>query len=303
MVLNPNIMTRILLIPALAIVLLSISISASAISIQDAITQKKISCIINSTGEHSGKCLLFSLTNLTNQEQSIQIDNGLYLQISDSNLQNHVVTEDVMVTLAPKKKIIQTINGCCVQQNNGGPQKEKSTFSIVPSRLSPVEKRIVALVAQAANQGQAEQQAIWCAKNKENPNEFIYSGDSATVTKYVRALCKEMGIPVGHYINTYKKPAVIVENTMEFYLRGTQTLRNMKKNDVITYFVKEDSSNTIIQKNEILCPEPIGTITKDKYKLAFDIHANNLNPTKAYYFIIKVNGVVREQWRYEGLHG
>jgi hypothetical protein len=79
------------------------SLFASNLTLQNAIQNQQISCKLSSTGEHYGKCIQIELQNRLKQPIDIEISPGQVLEIEDKALQNHIITENLIVHLQPNQ--------------------------------------------------------------------------------------------------------------------------------------------------------------------------------------------------------
>jgi hypothetical protein len=188
----------------------------------------------------------------------------------------------------------------CIQKNNQGPYVN-SLFKLSNLKLTEQEASFAKLIAQNNKQSFVCQQAMWCLQNNFNPNDYINSGDSTTVMQYRKFICAIQKIIPLPYINNYTTYVPHTDSSLEISVNGNWVLYNMKKNDKVSYYIRDENNIIVSKKFDIICTEPYGKISKDKYNVLYDFTATNLNPNKAYYFIIKVNGVVQKEQEFQAI--
>jgi hypothetical protein len=276
----------------------------SAQDIETLIKNKKIETSIYSTGNHYGNCLLFDIKNNTNKAISVEVPAGTYLQHSTESAQDHYVTENLIVKLAPNANVKEYAFGVCCEYSDAAPGKE-TKFSINTSKAQANIVALCKVLASYNNQGWTEQQALWLLVKKQDPEENIEGEDSAKVMTLRKYVCKELGFkPKPLLKNSYVRSVPVVTRTMEIECNGGWLLKNLKTGDLVESGFYDENGNSVGNKkvgpaNDLYAM--IGDEKPHRLRITMSHKAEELNPDKKYYLRIKVNGVVYKEWMYTAM--
>tara|TARA_B110000037_G_scaffold218799_1_gene282522 strand:+ start:1698 stop:2543 length:846 start_codon:yes stop_codon:yes gene_type:complete len=103
--------------------LIFVSAQAETISFKNALDQKKVKLTIsvneNSTHYHSPFSI--SIRNVSNQKQSLILDNGTLLIPDDIKFQNFIITEEQIIVLEPNRSKNIQLKAMCIEQSDMAP--------------------------------------------------------------------------------------------------------------------------------------------------------------------------------------
>lgn len=95
-----------------------------AITLEDAIAQKKVSYRFVSNGNFSGESVAVSLTNLTGTPLSVTIPAGTVFKPNDAGDQDLIVVEQQAIALNGKASVNQLLDGFCMEAHDSSPTAE-----------------------------------------------------------------------------------------------------------------------------------------------------------------------------------
>jgi hypothetical protein len=151
--------------------LFAIKISATEISLAEAIKKKQVECVItgNSASTHYFKPIKIKIKNLTSGV-TIRIDNGLIFNAIDTNYQDIVVTQQMMADLKPGQSKTLEIYGMCIKEHNSAPADQVSykAGSVTDGDL----KKMTLFIEQKKYFNQCAQQAVWVIRGSRDINEL-----------------------------------------------------------------------------------------------------------------------------------
>lgn len=275
-----------------------ISFKSSGVNLVQAVNEKKINATFQSTGNHSGACVEAQIKNLTSQWIQIEVEPGTYLTNEDEAAQDHLITEDATIALAPHSTVNRKMYAMCCQQNDRCPKKN-SVFTASGYR-NETHKGLCQLIYKLKMQNYGGQEAIWALIGKGSPNT-ISGEDSARVMQLRKFVGKANNIPVKPYrMHDYIQPAMITrERNLSIKTQGNHYVYNVSEGDEVisALYTEEDSMITVPKKEWI--PEIGEDNFRKKYNVVWNFEAEQLNPDKKYFLRIKVNGVTRKEWIYK----
>lgn len=277
------------------LLLCSISCLAMANNIQQAINTQKITAEFTSNGIHSGKSVSLSLQNKTSNNQTVLIEPGLELANENTESQDHIIVEQLLVNLKPNEKKIVQLNALCTQKSNRCPSKG-SKFSI-KENINKKRSELAQLIANTNQGNYTGQQAMWCFIDKDSPNN-IEGEDSLAVMQLRHYIGKAHNFKVNPFDkNKYIRPVEIIRDNLSIETEGNYYVRNINPGDTITYALYNNENDTITSiKTDIAMVSQFR-----KHNVRWHFTAEELNPTQKYYLRIKVNGVVYKEWMYKFL--
>jgi predicted SnoaL-like aldol condensation-catalyzing enzyme len=153
---------------SIKILLLSIFIFsfsfAKAISLKDAIAQKKVSVAFskneNSENSYYGDCIKLKIKNNNNKKLEIEIQPGMFLMPEDSAEQRMMIAEEMMFALNSSSSKDIIINAFCTQMHHESP-KESTIF-----KVGKMAKGYLLELSKLINKhrffSSAAQDAVWC---------------------------------------------------------------------------------------------------------------------------------------------
>ncbi len=279
------------------VIAVTINYVAQALDLKTAIETQKVNATITSTGEHSGKCLKVVFHANIQVKQTIEISAGTYLINEQESAQNHLITENIIVQLTPNESKTIMLNGFCCERNDGAP-KQDSKFTIATYDRQDVIG-LCKIISKYPEQKYDCQQSIWSLVQKQDPNNEVEGEDSAKVMELRKYICSALKLPLKPYITSNYNRPVIVTSTMDVHAYGSWILKNMKRGDVVSTALFDTAGKAITVTKKETCTEPYGTITKDRYKVFYNVAATDLEPSSKLYLRIMVNNVVQKEYCYK----
>lgn len=146
------------------------------------------------TGEYSshyGPCMQLQLASNSTQSMSLKLEYGYNLVPDDSSLQTMLVTQTLIVKLAPKQKKTCRVYAMCTQAHDGGPSPQ-SRFEL-RNRTTGHLLELAELLNRKHYQGNTAQNAMWCLTDDYGLNT-IFSTDTAMMFELRRFVAKAKGI-------------------------------------------------------------------------------------------------------------
>jgi len=151
-------------------VLIAIIISNAAnatfekITLEQAIKNKWVKANIAGKGGHCGKCIKFKIQNLTTRSFNINIETGRKLICDFDSVQNMMVTQAEMLSLAPYGKSEIDVNAMCIQKKHRSPS---STSFYKPGELATGNLfQLAKLLELNKYQDYVGQRAVWVLTDK-----------------------------------------------------------------------------------------------------------------------------------------
>src|SRR6478609_872006 len=99
------------------------------IELIQAIRDKKISVVVTSTGNYSGKCMELQVENLTNVPYALTIAAGTIFIPEDEGEQTILVPQKNILVLQPSETKLTTVGGYCTELRDRCP-RTSSSFTI-----------------------------------------------------------------------------------------------------------------------------------------------------------------------------
>ncbi|HRG87585.1 MAG TPA: hypothetical protein PLW44_01100 [Chitinophagales bacterium] len=146
------------------------------------------------TGEYSshyGPCMQLQLASNSSETMSLKLEYGYNLVPDDSSLQTMIVTQTLIVKLAPKQKKTYRVYAMCTQAHDGGPSPQ-SRFEL-RNRSTGYLLELTELLNRKKYQGNTAQNAMWCLTDDYGLNT-IFSTDTAMMFELRRFVAKAKGI-------------------------------------------------------------------------------------------------------------
>jgi hypothetical protein len=160
--------------------------SGNSYTIEDALNRKLITVSItgrkDATTAYYGGCITLIISNTSNQNLSIRLENGRRLNCVNDTIQDMLVTQSEMMALVPSQKKELTIYAMCSQKHDRSP-KPNSVFRLGAMAESQIVK-LTALIEKYNVQNYTGQEAVWVLTDNEDPSSI--SGDDQEIVKLLR---------------------------------------------------------------------------------------------------------------------
>lgn len=143
---------------------------AKAIGIQNAIANKKITYELsgNDTYVHYETPLMFHITNISNENITIEIDEGTIVQSNAEQYQDFVLTRPLVLNLPPKGEEFFHINAMCIEQQDNAP--DANTYYTFTDRKNENLKKLTTFISNNKLFNSEAQFLVWDLI--ENPTKY-----------------------------------------------------------------------------------------------------------------------------------
>lgn len=203
---------------------------------------------------HVGPCMAMEVVNATADNLLLSLEYGYKLVPDDTNIQTMIVTQTLMVNLAPKQKKNYRIYAMCTEAHDGGPSSDES-FKL-GKRFGGSVLTMAELINRKRYQTDAAQQAVWCLTNDYDLSG-INSDDTTQMYDLRRLVAKLKGLPMSsvyeNNINTgsaYTPPAPRVVRTRMIYSGSLSYSVSRTAKVMIALFDEDNHMKKVYVNNE-----------------------------------------------------
>ncbi len=219
---------------------------------------------ISSLGGHSENCIELVASNTSSNALFTRIEPGRVLLSNDPNAQDIIITQEVIIALAPRGEVIKQAYGFCCQSQNSGPSfgSEYAIGKMSNGQLLEVAKY---LNRNRSLDQDAQQHAIWvmsdCAPvssiSQFTPNE----------NALVAFVSESLGLPKPWYKTDHRPSADALFSAKVDRIRG-QMAFSVSQYDRISVVIMNANNQTI---KTVLSPTVFGP---GSYDLPLDLFVN-----------------------------
>ncbi|HAQ70868.1 hypothetical protein N9A49_00620 [Salibacteraceae bacterium] len=255
---------RFIILCAILIFSFSIPARAEVQAIEHLLISGKLNLDISSLGSHRENCIRVIATNLSNEALFTRIEPGRILVSNDINVQDIIVTQEMIIALAPKDEVTKQAFGFCCQNQNSGPS-EGTNF-----KLGKMSSYGLLDIAKYLNKhrelnGDVQQHAIWVMSDC-SPISSISQYDEES-QELVRMISDNLGVKAPWYITEHRLSADQLFSKKVDRIRGKMDFK-VSEYDKIKVIVM-DQNNRVIKI--ILSPTVYGP---GNYQLPLDLFVN-----------------------------
>jgi hypothetical protein len=185
--------------------------AASTLNFNEAVKKKWIEVKIHGAeadttfkGEYSshyGPCVALEVVSLSAENLQLALEYGYKLEPSDSTYQTMMVTQSLLVNLAPKQKKNYRLYAMCTEASQAGPNP-KMAFKLGHRTYGHLLE-MAELLHRKKYQGNAAQDAVWCLTDNHDISS-IYSTDTAMMYDLRRQVAKAKGFALSKIYETEK---------------------------------------------------------------------------------------------------
>ena len=239
----------------LLIVLCSFRLNAAdTLSLNEAVTKKRVTAIINGVDPvkttnllHFGECIKIKLNCLGDKPLVIVVKTGTTFKCKDATITSMVCTKVKYISIVPKKEVTQKIMAIATEFNK-----------LTPSGLhvftagdvcAPPLLRVVKEVESGNFQNDIGQNAVWCATDNLPLQGLLdLCKDKVKSSALVKAVCKAQLIPVP---KAYANAKVSQRVYFDYTLTDTSNVKIIlydKAGNVVLYFLTAKDKPTGVYK-------------------------------------------------------
>jgi len=240
------------------------SANAEVQAINQLLSSGKLLLEISSLGGHSQNCIQVVATNTSSEALFTRIEPGRVLLSQNPNEQDIVVTQEMIIALAPKDAVTKQAFGFCCQSQNNGPSFG-SEYS-----FGPMSSGQLLQVANYLNQHRelnydAQQHAIWVMSDCAPVSSI--SQFTPAENELVSFVSEALGIPKPWYKTDHRPMADALFSPKVDRIRGSMSFR-VNGYDKINVFII-DENNRIVKT--VL---PATSYGPGDYNLPIDLFVN-----------------------------
>ena len=239
----------------LLIVLCSFRLNAAdTLSLNEAVTKKRVTAIINGVDPikstnllHFGECIKIKLNCLGDKPLVIVVKTGATFKCKDATITSMVCTKVKYISLVPKKEVTQKIMAIAAEFNKLTPSG-LHVFTAGDVCAAPL-LRVVKEVENGNFQNDIGQNAVWCATDNLPLQGLLdLCKDKVKSSALVKAVCKAQLIPVP---KAYANAKVSQRVYFDYTLTDTSNVKIIlydKAGNVVLYFLTAKDKPTGVYK-------------------------------------------------------
>jgi len=246
------------------------------IELIQAIRDKKISVVVASTGNYSGKCMELEVKNLTNVPYTLTIEAGTIFIPEDEGEQTILVPQKNVIVLLPSEIKPILVGGYCTELKDRCP-RTSSTFTISKTTSQPLKDLIQCMAPLKSLDESLIQQSVWCVTDGESPSNLPMD---AINSKTLRAFLFKQSGQTDSWYSTKRTPEIatdrsIVNSAVE--ITGKIDIKATKPIELVS--VVKNEAGDVVWKYPYRTSLPAGDIV-------FDFNLKVRNWKKGNYSII-----------------
>ncbi len=239
----------------LLIVLCSFRLNAAdTLSLNEAVTKKRVTAIINGVDPvkttnllHFGECIKIKLNCLGDKPVVIVVKTGATFKCKDATITAMVCTKVKYISIVPKKEVTQKIMAIATEFNKLTPSG-LHVFTAGDVCAAPL-LRVVKEVENGNFQNDIGQNAVWCATDNLPLQGLLdLCKDKVKSSALVKAVCKAQLIPVP---KAYANAKVSQRVYFDYTLTDTSNVKIIlydKAGNVVLYFLTAKDKPTGVYK-------------------------------------------------------
>ena len=239
----------------LLIVLCSFRLNAAdTLSLNEAVTKKRVTAIINGVDPvkttnllHFGECIKIKLNCLGDKPLVIVVKTGTTFKCKDATITSMVCTKVKYISIVPKKEVTQKIMAIATEFNKLTPSG-LHVFTAGDVCAAPL-LRVVKEVENGNFQNDIGQNAVWCATDNLPLQGLLdLCKDKVKSSALVKAVCKAQLIPVP---KAYANAKVSQRVYFDYTLTDTSNVKIIlydKAGNVVLYFLTAKDKPTGVYK-------------------------------------------------------
>lgn len=233
-------------------------------AIEKLLSSGKLLLSISSLGGHSEKCIQVVASNTSSDTLFTRIEPGRVLLSNDPNAQDIIVTQEMIIALAPKDEVTKQAYGFCCQSQNSGPSFGNGYA------LGQMSTGQLLDVAKYLNRNReldqdAQQHAIWVMSDCAPVSSISqFTPDEKGLVAFVS---EALDLPKPWYKTDHRTSADALFSTKVDRIRGEMPF-SVRDYDKISVIIM-DANNRIVKT--VLSPTVYGP---GEYDLPLDLFVN-----------------------------
>jgi hypothetical protein len=292
-------MNRIIVFIAVLCYAQNITAAEFSISLSDAIRQDLLKVDFTANGGHLGKCLKAEFYSLTEDTVTVLVDAGTFLECSDGQHQNLILTRRSQLIFNGLQHISTKMYAMCVSPGRAAPKFE-SVYLMRQWAGNELTPKMAQLIDSLNIQDYTAQKALWCAVNKEHPsaivgyNKEVVRAFRSLQARYLRLECDDNSFIAFEDKNDPSYRQVKAGATTALGINGNYFLANIadKKFEIALY----DYEGTFIRT---ISYTTMGVGEKNLQLMGLVVPA--LKEGEGVYARLSVEGLVQREWLIEAI--
>ncbi|MEM7105011.1 MAG: hypothetical protein AAF502_17875 [Bacteroidota bacterium] len=173
-------------------------------SLKEAVEKDIVNVEITDNGKSQGeKNISFTINNMTREPVDLLLNAGMLVDPVNPDLQDHVITQSMLVSLEPLEKATYDAYGMCTQGSKGGP-KEGDQY-IIGGPISEELAKVVKLIERNSYQDGTGQNAVWAITDRANIAGIYDESDPARSKALAEFVADVRGEDVPWYNVVYEE--------------------------------------------------------------------------------------------------
>ncbi len=288
-------MKKLLAITAILFLANRIRATEAVYNLSDAIQKKLVSVKLHGAtpdtsgqylSSHVGACMAIEIYSVSAEALQLNLDYGYRLVPDDSSVQTMMVTQTLIVRLAPKQKKKYRIYAMCTQANHGAPSDVLNYR--IGKRFSGNLLSLAELIDRKKYQSNAAQTAVWCLTDNYDLSS-IWDADTAQTFALRRFIAKVKGLPLASIYkytldeSTPSQPVMTIRTTYT----GSLSYNIVGSAKVMIALYDEDNHMKIVYVNNEMQRE-------GQYTYNYRVTSDEINNKKHYLRMFR-NGKLDEE--------
>lgn len=233
-------------------------------AIEQLLSSGKLLLRITSLGNHKEECIQVVATNNSTEALFTRIEPGRIMLSADANIQDIIITHEMIIALAPRDQVIKQAFGFCCQSQNSGPEFD-GIYALGPMSTGVLLETANYLNRHRELRQEAQQHAIWVMSDCA-PISSI-SQFSKPEQELVAFVSDALGLPKPWYTTDHAPSADALFSTKVNRIRGEMAFKVHNYDKVSVTII--DAEHRVIKT--VLSPTVYGP---GDYDLPLDLFVN-----------------------------
>lgn len=223
---------------------------------------------------HWGPCMSLEVTNQSSEALSLSLAYGYRLLPDDTNVQTMLVTQSLMVRLAPRQKKNYRVYAMCSEAGDAAPGSEKK-FKM-GKRASGHLLGLAELIERKKYQNSTAQDAVWCLTDNRDLHT-IADDDTTLMYDLRRYVARAKGLPEASIYGSPAAPAAEPQRTYStrtVYSGSLSYSVSRTARVLVALFDEANHMKTVYVNNE--------TQREGSYTYHYELSSEDMNHQKHY---------------------
>ncbi len=223
---------------------------------------------------HWGPCMSLEVTNQSSDALNLSLAYGYRLLPDDTNVQTMLVTQSLLVRLAPKQKKNYRVYAMCSEASDAGPSSEKK-FKM-GKRAGGHLLGLAELIERKKYQNSTAQDAVWCLTDNHDLSS-ISDDDTTVMYDLRRYVARAKGLPEASIYTTPASPAYEpqkVIRTRTVYSGSLSYSVSRTAKVMVALFDEDNHMKTVYVNNEMQ--------REGSYTYNYELSSEDMNNKKHY---------------------